>query len=63
MTAMIVQFRFPASEGAKGDTVAEVCVAKKRSVSPTVPAGENNECAAEENAMTPCKRPKTEAAM
>lgn len=63
MTAVIVQFKLSASEGAKSDTVAEICVARKRSVSPAEPIGENNECAVEENAVNPCKRPKTEAAI
>lgn len=63
MTAVIVQFKLSASKTTKSDTVADVCVARKRSVSPTAPAEENNECAAEENTVNPCKRPKTEAAM
>ncbi|XP_025159521.1 probable protein phosphatase CG10417 isoform X2 [Harpegnathos saltator] len=63
MTAVIVKFKLPASESAKNETVAGVCVARKRSISPSLPAGENDECAAEESVLNPCKRPKTEAAM
>ncbi|XP_011694924.1 PREDICTED: probable protein phosphatase CG10417 [Wasmannia auropunctata] len=59
MTAVIVKFQSPAS--VKNNTVAEVCVTKKRSVSPT--AEENNDCIPGENTVNPCKRAKTEAAM
>ncbi|KYN29662.1 hypothetical protein ALC57_00925 [Trachymyrmex cornetzi] len=61
MTAVIVKFTSPATETVKNNTVAEVCVTKKRSVSPT--AEENNECIPGENTVNPCKRAKTEAAM
>lgn len=61
MTAVIVKFTSPATETVKNNTVAEVCVAKKRSVSPT--AEENNDCIPEENTVNPCKRAKTEATM
>ncbi|KMR05092.1 putative phosphatase [Lasius niger] len=61
MTAVIVKFTLSATATVKSNTIAEVCVAKKRSVSPTVE--ENNECIAEENTVNSCKRAKTEAAM
>ncbi|KAL6436573.1 hypothetical protein ACFW04_004798 [Cataglyphis niger] len=61
MTAVIVKFTLPATATVKSNTVAEVCVTKKRSISPTVE--ENNECIAEENTVNSCKRAKTEAAM
>jgi len=61
MTAVIVKFTSQAIEIVKNNTVAEVCVTKKRSVSPT--AEENNECIPGENTVNPCKRAKTEAAM
>ncbi|XP_070161925.1 protein phosphatase 1G [Polyergus mexicanus] len=61
MTAVIVKFTMPATATVKSNTVAEVCVTKKRSISPTVE--ENNECIAEENIVNSCKRAKTEAAM
>lgn len=61
MTAVIVKFTMPAAATAKSNTVAEVCVTKKRSISPAVE--ENNECIAEENTVNSCKRVKTEAAM
>lgn len=61
MTAVIVKFTLSATAVVKSNTIAEVCVAKKRSVSPNVE--ENNECIAEENTVNSCKRAKTEAAM
>ncbi|GAB1865820.1 Protein phosphatase 1G [Camponotus japonicus] len=61
MTAVIVKFTMPATATAKSNTVAEVCVTKKRSISPAIE--ENNECIAEENTVNSCKRVKTEAAM
>ncbi|XP_024883635.1 probable protein phosphatase CG10417 isoform X1 [Temnothorax curvispinosus] len=61
MTAVIVKFKSPATETVKNNTVAEVCVTKKRSVSPA--AEENNDCIPGENTVNPCKRAKTEAAM
>ncbi|KYN02659.1 PREDICTED: probable protein phosphatase CG10417 [Cyphomyrmex costatus] len=61
MTAVIVKFTSSATETVKNNTVAEVCVTKKRSVSPT--AEENNDCIPGENTVNPCKRAKTEAAM
>ncbi|XP_012055921.1 PREDICTED: probable protein phosphatase CG10417 [Atta cephalotes] len=61
MTAVIVKFTSQATEIVKNNTVAEVCVTKKRSVSPTTE--ENNECIPGENTVNPCKRAKTEAAM
>ncbi|KAG5324941.1 Y0417 phosphatase, partial [Pseudoatta argentina] len=61
MTAVIIKFTSPATEIVKNNTIAEVCVTKKRSVSPT--AEENNECIPGENTVNPCKRAKTEAAM
>jgi len=60
MTAVIVKFTSQANEIVKNNTVAEVCVTKKRSVSPTA---EENECIPGENTVNPCKRAKTEAAM
>lgn len=60
MTAVIVKFKSPATETVKNDTVAEVCVTKKRASSPDE---ENNDYIAEENTVNPCKRTKTEAAM
>jgi len=61
MTAVIVKFKLPAITTVKNDTVAEICVTKKRSPSPAVE--ENNDCIAGENTVNPCKRTKTEAAM
>ncbi|XP_072747763.1 probable protein phosphatase CG10417 [Anoplolepis gracilipes] len=61
MTAVIVKFTLPATATAKSNTVAEVCVTKKRSISPTVE--ENNECIPEETKVNSCKRMKTEAAI
>ncbi|EGI61813.1 Putative protein phosphatase [Acromyrmex echinatior] len=61
MTAVIIKFTSPATEIVKNNTIAEVCVTKKRSVSPT--AEETNECIPGENTVNPCKRAKTEAAM
>lgn len=60
MTAVIVKFKSPATT-VKNNTVAEVCVTKKRSVSPTTE--ENNDCMSGENTVSPCKRAKTETAM
>lgn len=61
MTAVIVKFISSKNEIVKNNTVAEVCVAKKRSPSPI--AEENKKCLTDENAINPCKRTKTEAAM
>lgn len=63
MTAVIVQFKSSATATAETETVAEVCVTKRRSVSPTIPDEKNNDCIAGENTIKPCKRAKTEAAM
>ena len=60
MTAVIVRFT-PTADAVTNSTTAEVCTAK-RSLSPSIPT-EENDCVAQENTITPCKRPKTEATM
>ncbi|KAF7391578.1 hypothetical protein HZH68_011121 [Vespula germanica] len=62
MTAVIVRFK-PPSSNATNATIAEVCVQEKRSVSPSSPNKESNDCVTEENRMQSCKRLKTEAAI
>ncbi|XP_036149694.1 probable protein phosphatase CG10417 isoform X2 [Monomorium pharaonis] len=60
MTAVIVKFKSPATATVKNKTVAEECVTKKRSVSPSEG---NNDCVPGENTVNTCKRVKTEAAI
>ncbi|XP_015173569.1 PREDICTED: probable protein phosphatase 2C 58 [Polistes dominula] len=62
MTAVIVRFK-PPSSNATNATIAEVCVKDKRSLSPSSPNKESNDCSTEENRMQSCKRLKTEAAI
>ncbi|KAK2588023.1 hypothetical protein KPH14_004097 [Odynerus spinipes] len=64
MTAVIVRFKqLSANATNNTTTAADVCVKEKRSVSPSTPTKESNDCATEENIVQSCKRPKTEAAI
>ncbi|XP_046827167.1 probable protein phosphatase CG10417 isoform X3 [Vespa velutina] len=62
MTAVIVRFK-QSSSLTTNATITEVCVQEKRSVSPSSPNKESNDCVTEENRMQSCKRLKTEAAI
>lgn len=61
MTAVIVRFK-SATDAVTNSTVAEVCTAK-RSLSPSPPSEEVNDCVVQEDAIQSCKRLKTEATM
>ncbi|KAG7209101.1 hypothetical protein KM043_015247 [Ampulex compressa] len=61
MTAVIVRFKSPSDASANSDT--PVCVAKKRSLSPSAPTEGHNDCVTGENAIQSCKRTKAEATM
>ncbi|KZC07195.1 Protein phosphatase 1G [Dufourea novaeangliae] len=60
MTAVIIRFK-PSADAVTNSTTVEVCTAKRAPLSPSISTDEND-CVTQEN-MTPCKRPKTEAAI
>lgn len=61
MTAVIVRFN-STSDAVTNSAVPEECKTK-RSPSPSLPSGESNDCATQDNPMHACKRPKTETTM
>ncbi|KOC59415.1 putative protein phosphatase [Habropoda laboriosa] len=61
MTAVIVRFK-PSTDDVTNSNISEIYTAK-RSLSPSVPTEESNDCVLQEDATKSCKRLKTEATM
>ncbi|CAK9828081.1 Probable protein phosphatase CG10417 [Anthophora retusa] len=61
MTAVIVRFK-PSADAVTNSNISEICTVK-RSLSPSIPMDESNDCVLQEDTMKSCKRLKTEATM
>ncbi|CAK9796461.1 Protein phosphatase 1G [Anthophora plagiata] len=61
MTAVIVRFK-PLADAVTNSNISEICTVK-RSLSPSIPMDESNDCVVQDDSTKSCKRLKSEATM